>query len=105
MARVNQEFVRTDTTLIGNPHYRNIDTLPGQATELFQVVNADGAGRYKVYMAWKGSGSISLVNSAGSTVVSPQNGGDWQGSLSSGQYQFKISGSATAAHCGIERVN
>jgi hypothetical protein len=106
MAKQSQEFVHSiDGTVIGNPAYRNVDMLPGGQTELFQIVNADGLGRYKVYMGWVGSGSVSLVTSTGTTAVNAQNGGGWQGSLASGQYQFKVSGTVTAAHCGIERVN
>jgi hypothetical protein len=106
LAKANQEFVHaTDATVIGNPLYRNVDMLPGAQTELFTIVNGDGLGRYRVYMGWNGSGSISLINSSGTTVVAAMNGGAWQGALATGTYQFKVSGTVTAAHAGIERVN
>ena len=106
MARQSQEIIHTDSAVVGNGLYRNIDMLPGAQTELFTIVNGDGAGRYRVYMGWKGTGSISLVTSAGAaTAAGSQNGGAWTGALATGTYQFKVSGSVTSGHCGIERIN
>jgi hypothetical protein len=84
-----------------SPSFTNLETAPGGVSDTFAVA---GDGQYRLVCSLTGNGSLSLVNSSGTTITTLGNGG-WTGTLPADTYHLVVNGSAKMVAATFMRTN